>query len=116
MKVILSRKNDIFLIEITGKLQLLDSNELKKLILKMIRKKIEYFIINMKNVRAVNSSGIGALIYLSSTAKKMNLQIAMINVSEGVQKAFEVTKLEDYFPVFPDLHTVLAIFEKRPDV
>ncbi|MDR2096282.1 MAG: STAS domain-containing protein [Treponema sp.] len=116
MKLILGRKNDIFLIEITGKLQLFDSNELKGLILKMIKKKIEYFILNMKNVRAVNSSGIGALIYLSSTAKKMNLQIAMINVSEGVQKAFEVTKLEDYFPIFPDLHTVLALFENRSEL
>ncbi|MDR1903801.1 MAG: STAS domain-containing protein [Treponema sp.] len=113
MKLIIGRKNDIFLIEITGKLQLFDSNELKELILKMIKKKIEVFILNMKNVQAVNSSGIGALIYLASTAKKMNLRMAMINVSEGVQKAFEVTKLETYFPILPNLHTAVEMFEKR---
>jgi anti-sigma B factor antagonist len=115
MKLVLGKKSDIFLIEITGKLNLYDSNELKEVVFKMIKQKVEYFILNMKNVKAVNSSGIGAIIYISSTAKKMNLRLALINVSEGVQKALEVTKLEDYFPIFPDLHTAVTLFEENAD-
>jgi anti-sigma B factor antagonist len=111
MELVIGRKNDIYLIDNIRKLDMFNSNMLKELILKMVEKNIECFILNMEHVRVIDSSGIGALIYISSTIKKMNLRMGIVNVNESVQKAFEVTKLEDYFPVLPSLHAAVEAMQ-----
>jgi anti-sigma B factor antagonist len=103
MEIKLFRKDNIYLIDIAGEMDLYHSNQLKELVMKMIEKKIEYFIIDLKHLETINSSGIGALIYISSTIKKMNLNLAIINVNKEVKKVMETTKLTGYFPIDPGL-------------
>ncbi|MHC6202874.1 STAS domain-containing protein [Breznakiellaceae bacterium SP9] len=112
MNLLIAKKNDVYLIDVMRNLDLFNANKLKELILKMIEKKCEKFILNMHKVKSLNSSGIGALIYISSTIKKMNLSMAIINVNHGVQEAFQITKLGNYFPVSSSLHAAMEKLEQ----
>lgn len=94
------RKNDnIYIVDVNGEMDLYNSYKLKELIMKMLEKKVSRFIINMDNVEYIDSSGIGALIYICSTIKKMNLHLMITNVKGSVKKVIELTKLMGYFPI-----------------
>jgi anti-sigma B factor antagonist len=106
------RKNDnIYIVDVNGEMDLYNSYKLKELIMKMLEKKVTRFIINMENVEYIDSSGIGALIYICSTIKKMNLLLMITNVKGSVKKVIELTKLMGYFPIKPSLNE--AVKEMR---
>jgi anti-sigma B factor antagonist len=107
------RKNEtIYIIDVLGEMDLYNSYKLKELFMKMIEKKIEKYIINMENVAYIDSSGIGALIYITSTIKKMSLRLSITNVHGSVKKVIELTKLSSFFPILPNLEEAIKSMGK----
>jgi len=80
-------------------MDLYNSYKLKELVMKMLEKKIQKFVINLEDVDYIDSSGIGALIYICSTIKKLSLKLLITNVRGSVKKVIELTKLMGYFPI-----------------
>ncbi|MDR2313532.1 MAG: STAS domain-containing protein [Spirochaetaceae bacterium] len=106
------RKNaEIYIIDVLGEMDLYNSYKLKELIMKMIEKKIERFIINLEDVEYIDSSGIGALIYITSTIKKVNLKLAITNVHGSVKKVIELTKLSGFFPILQNMEEAIRAME-----
>jgi anti-sigma B factor antagonist len=106
------RKNEqIYIIDVQGEMDLYNSFKLKELLMKMIEKKIEFFIINMDDVEYIDSSGIGALIYITSTVKKMSLKLAITNVHGSVKKVIELTKLTSFFPITTSLDEAVKLMK-----
>jgi anti-sigma B factor antagonist len=97
----------IYIIDVAGEMDIYNSNRLKDLIMKMIKKKVERFILNVENIQSIDSSGIGALIFISSTLKKMKLRFAIANVREPVKQVMEKIKLSAYFPLYDDMNTAV---------
>jgi len=95
--------------ELTGSLDLYSSNQLKELIMKMIENKTEKFIINLKEVDSINSTGIGALIFISSTLKKLNCPLVLIVPEGPILQALELTGLKGYFTVASTLKTAVSL-------
>jgi anti-sigma B factor antagonist len=111
MELKIRKNKEIYIIDIQGELDLYNSYKLKELLMKMLEKKIERFIINMEDVEYIDSSGIGALIYISSTLKKMNLRLAITNIHGSVKKVIELTKLMGYFPIVATLDEAIKKIE-----
>jgi anti-sigma B factor antagonist len=99
MELRIRKSEEIYVIDVQGELDLYNAYKLKELLTTMLEKKIERFIINLDEVEYIDSSGIGALIYISSTVKKSNLKLAITNIHGSVQKVMELTKLIGYFPI-----------------
>ena len=57
-------------------------------------------IIDISNVRYINSSGIGVLITLLTKVRNKGGELCLINPSESVQKLLIITKLQAIFKVF----------------
>jgi anti-sigma B factor antagonist len=108
-------KNDegIYIIQLFGSLDLYNSNQFKDLVMKMIEKKNERFIIDLKEVTAINSAGIGALIYVSSTIKKMDFRLALANINPAIGKAIETIKLSSYLPIVSSLQEAVALIRSQ---
>ena len=104
--------NDVYLLELTGVMDLYSSNQVKELVMKMLKNKIKRFIINLKNVDNINSAGIGALIYVFSTLKKLGCPMIMVAPEGSVLKALETTKIKSYFTIVATLKEAL---EYEPD-
>jgi anti-sigma B factor antagonist len=99
----------IHIIDVSGEMDLYDSNQLKDLVMKMIEKKVERFIINVDKIKSIDSSGIGALIFISSTLKKMNLRFAIANVRDPVKQVLEKIRLSSYFPLYEDIDGAIQV-------
>ena len=108
MKVKIRRNRDnVFFMELSGSLDLVSSNQLKELVMKMIKNRIEYLIISLGDVHSISSTGIGALIYISSTLRKLNCPLILVAPGGPVLSVLEVTKLKGYFTVVPSLKEAL---------
>jgi len=106
------RKNgESYIIDVNGEMDLYNSYKLKELVMKMLEKKVERFIINLENVDYIDSSGIGALIYICSTIKKMGFKLIITNIHGSVKKVIELTKLMGYFPISPTIDDALRRME-----
>ncbi|MDR2245773.1 MAG: STAS domain-containing protein [Treponema sp.] len=99
MELRIRKNQEVYIIDIQGELDLYNSYKLKELLMKMLEKKIERFVINLDEVEYIDSSGIGALIYISSTLKKLNHKLAITNIHGSVKKVIELTKLMSFFPI-----------------
>ena len=93
----------IHIIDINGDMDFIVSRRFKKLVMKMIENKAERFIINAEKMRSIDSNGIGSLIYISSTIKKLGLYLAIANISENVELIMNKTKITCYFPRYKSL-------------
>lgn len=106
------RKNgEIYIIDVNGEMDLYNSYKLKELVMKMLEKNVKNFIINLEQVDYIDSSGIGALIYICSTMKKVNLKFAISNVHGSVKKVIELTKLMGYFPIANSVEEALLMIK-----
>ncbi len=102
------RKNkEVYIVDVSGEMDLYNSYKLKELIMKMLERKIQHIIINLDEVDYIDSSGIGALIYICSTAKKLNLDLFITNIHGSVKKVIELTKLMGFFPIVGSLEEAL---------
>ena len=97
MELKIRKNGEVYIIDVNGEMDLYNSYKLKELVMKMLEKNVKSFIINLEQVDYIDSSGIGALIYICSTIKKMNLKLAISNIHGSVKKVIELTKLMGYF-------------------
>ncbi|MDR1587923.1 MAG: STAS domain-containing protein [Treponema sp.] len=113
MKVKIRTNQLIHIIDLEGDMELADSNLLKELVMKMIEKKAERIILNADGIKSIDSSGIGAFIYILSTLKKLNLSFAIANVRGSVKQVIEKIKLSGYFPIYADLQSAITELSKN---
>lgn len=111
MELKIRKNGETYIIDVTGEMDLYNSYKIKELIMKMLEKKVQRFIINLQGVDYIDSSGIGALIYICSTVKKLNLKLTMTNIHGSVKKVIELTKLMGYFPISPSLDEAVKQME-----
>jgi len=110
MEIKVSKNNDnVFLIELTGNMDLYCSNQLKDLVMKAIKHKVESFIISLEGVTNVNSAGIGALITIFSTLKKLNCPLVIVALRGPIMEALELTRLKGYFKIAGSLKEALSL-------
>ena len=111
MELKIRKSGSIYIIDVNGEMDLYNSYKLKELILKMIDKKILNYIINLEKVDYIDSSGIGALIYICSTIKKNNMKLRIVNIHGSVKKVIELTKLMGYFPISNNIDEAITQIE-----
>ena len=95
----LFEKQEVFLLDLSGDLDLYGSIQLKEIVMKLIENKVEHLIISLRDVKVINSSGIGALLYIYSTFMKMNLDLAITDVTDNVYEQIDITKTSKYLPI-----------------
>jgi len=81
--------------------------------MKVNKIKLESFIISLKNVRDINSAGIGALIYVFSTLRKLNCSMIMLVPKGPVLEALEISRIRNYFTIVHTLKEALTITNSK---
>ena len=94
-------KSDIVILDIEGEVDIYHSYELKNQAQSLIDNSKIKIIFNLENVSYIDSSGIGALIFILSNIKKVNGSMCFIKPSATVIKVLELTKLTSFFILYP---------------
>ena len=107
MELKIRKNKEVYIVDISGEMDLYNSYKLKELIAKMLERQIKCIVLNLEEVEYIDSSGIGALIYICSTLKKKNLKLYITNIHGSVKKVIELTKLMGFFPITNSLEEAL---------
>ena len=87
-------------LEPSGILDGVTTNELKSQISDFFREDAEIFILDMKDVTFMNSSGIGALVAILKMIRAKEKQLYLCGLTDQVKMIFKLTKMERVFKIF----------------
>jgi serine/threonine-protein kinase RsbW len=90
---------NIMLLEPIDDIDLYNCVELRDRFIELRKDGTTRFIIDLTNVRYIDSSGIGALVFLYTTAKARNIGLCYTNLSVQVFDILEKTGLHEVLPI-----------------
>jgi len=99
MEIKLRRSGTIYVLDVSGEMDLYNAFKLKEIITMMVSRRIREYIINLENVQYMDSSGIGALLFVHAELKKRGMLLRIANVKGTVKKVIDLTKLTGYLPI-----------------
>ncbi|HZK33396.1 MAG TPA: STAS domain-containing protein [Tissierellaceae bacterium] len=80
-----------------GEIDIYTSPDFKKTILDTFEEKESDILIDCINLEYVDSTGLGALIYILKKLKEKEYQIYLSNMKPNIRKLFDITKLDKLF-------------------
>ena len=102
-------KQNVYIIELIGELDLYNSHKVKELFSKMIERGINHIIFDLSQTYYIDSTGIGVFIYCFDIAKKQTVKMCLCNVFGTVLKVIQLTKLNQFFTMASTLEDGLDL-------
>jgi anti-sigma B factor antagonist len=99
MEIKIRNFNSIYIVDITGEIDLYNYSKLKETVILMKSKGIKNYILNFENVTYIDSSGIGTLIFIHTTLKEAKCNLCISNIHGPVKRVIELTKLVGFLPI-----------------
>lgn len=87
-----------------------NSNEFKSQMLSLFEGGKNNMVIDLKGVRFIDSSGLGALVSGFKNATARNGSLKLCGLQAQVKSMFELTRLHRVFEIFPDAAAAAASF------
>ncbi|GAB4163976.1 MAG: STAS domain-containing protein [Geothermobacteraceae bacterium] len=87
-----------------------NSGELKTQMLNLFEEGKNSLVVNLEEVRFVDSSGLGALVSGFKNASARSGSLKLCNLQPQVKSMFELTRLHRVFEIFPNVDEALASF------
>ena len=91
-----------------------NAHRLKEVVAAMVKKQVCIFILNLKKVTYVDSSGIGALLSINATLAREGMAFRIVNVARPVMRVIELTKLVGFLPILgSELEAIESVVGKK---
>jgi anti-sigma B factor antagonist len=104
-------KNDVVIIQVKEeRLDAHNSGELKSQMLSLFEEGKNHIVIDLGEVRFVDSSGLGALVSGFKNASARNGNLKLCGLQPQVKSMFELTRLHRVFEIFSGVEDALASF------
>lgn len=93
--------DDVTIIDFVGNIKTNDDYAIfKKAIDDVIQEGRVKLILNFRDVRFINSSGLGRLILAAKKARESNGSLKIVKLSEDLRELFSFTRLDTKIPIF----------------
>ncbi|KGE71846.1 STAS domain-containing protein [Spirochaeta lutea] len=99
MELSLRKADEIYIIDVTGELDLYNTSQLTELFQKLMERRVTRVVINMAAVSYLDSSGVGALITIYNQVQQKKIRFAISGVGGSALRVMELTRLTAYFPM-----------------
>lgn len=77
-------------------------NQLRREVSDILENSTDILLIDMKEVKFIDSSGLGSLVSAMQMARTANVQLFVCSISDQVRMLFELTKMDRIFQTFSD--------------
>ena len=85
-----------------------NSTELKEIVLKLIEQGEINIVVQLSQVRFIDSSGLGALLSGFKNAAARSGKLVLANIQSQVLSMFELTRLNRVFEIYADINDALS--------
>lgn len=96
-------------ITIAGEIDLYNASEVKELIVRLWNKGESRFLVNIQQLRHVDSSGIGVLLYICTGCRTRSLDVQFVGVGTAVARVLSQTRLDGYLPIAAGRDEAIAL-------
>ncbi|HVO40713.1 MAG TPA: STAS domain-containing protein [Spirochaetia bacterium] len=90
---------DNCVIDIKGEIDIYNAHRIKEAVFQMMQKRVCAFVLNLKRVTYIDSSGIGALLAVNAALMRSELPLRIVSVPPAVMKVMQLTRLIGFLPV-----------------
>lgn len=97
IKVNFDEKEDKWLVLPVGELDIYTSAKFKEEVLNKFDSKKTDILIDGEKLEYIDSTGLGALIYILKNLKDDDYKIHIMNIKPSIQKLFDITELDKLF-------------------
>lgn len=103
--------DDVTILDLNGSIRLgEEESHLRETVKNLLADGRTKIILNLDEVDYIDSSGIGALVYSFTTARRHNGHLKLLNLSQRVHDVLTLTKLLSVFEAFDDEDKALKSF------
>ncbi len=92
----------VTVLELSGILDGIRGNELRREVGDIVASGSEILLLDMKDVKFIDSSGLGALVSAMQMVRNANGKLFVCSISDQVRMLFELTKMDRIFQIFAD--------------
>jgi anti-sigma B factor antagonist len=114
VKVKIREREDVTILDIDGRIIGVDSLDLKHLIDEQIQAaedgKVK-ILLNMKDVRMMDSSGLGVIVATYTSVQRKGGRIALLNVGGNIKSLIVMAKLLTIFDRYDDEDEAISSFQ-----
>ncbi len=113
MKIKTSEKYEAVIIELKGNVMGgEDTKEFNETLHKLVDEGKTNIIVDLKDVKFMNSSGLGMLIGGLTTMRKADGHLKLANVTDKIESLLIITKLITIFETYDSVESAVGSFEK----
>jgi anti-sigma B factor antagonist len=111
LKVKTRMEGDVAVVSVSGKLMGgPESDALRNEVKNLIDEGKRKFVVNLKGVPWINSTGLGALMAVYTSIQRSEGVLRLCHVSDRIQSLFMITKLLTIFDTYPTEEEAIASF------
>lgn len=112
-KVISRKTGPVRVIKVTGRLDPTDgTDQLFDAVQRFVEEGEVDFLIDLRSVTYISSTGVGSLIKCYRSVLKMKGHVKLLSPSQSVRNILAISKLDGVFEIFSDEGEALASFGK----
>ncbi|AVH62228.1 sulfate transporter [Nostoc sp. 'Peltigera membranacea cyanobiont' 213] len=89
-------------LELSGILDGIRGNELRREVSGIVANGADILLLDMKEVKFIDSSGLGALVSAMQITRNANTKLFICSIGDQVRMLFELTKMDRIFQTFAD--------------
>ncbi|MBU9889186.1 MAG: STAS domain-containing protein [Candidatus Omnitrophica bacterium] len=99
MKIQVTSKGDVHILELAGELDYHSSPELREKLNELAAKRAPKLLVDLKGVDYMDSSGIATFVEAFQKAKRYQGRLILAELTDTVRGVFEIAKLESIFEI-----------------
>jgi len=110
MKLSINHVDNVCYITLVGEIDSLSAGLIKDKIQNQIESKVFNIIIDLTQVKFMDSAGLGVLVSGLKLCSKNGGDLVLVGLTENVRELFHITRLDTVFKMFPNRHTASESF------
>jgi anti-anti-sigma factor len=114
MEIAIRKFQEKHIIDVKGELDLYNAFRLKETVQKLVAMDIRVFILNLKGVSYVDSSGVGALLAINHLLASGGLTLRIASITRQVQRVMELTRLNGFLPICRTVREAVEAIDAVP--
>jgi anti-sigma B factor antagonist len=102
----------VIVVHLSGALFFQEESKSLRLYVKELLGKSRHIVLDLGNVARIDSSGLGTLVALYVSARKIGGDIKLANLGNHLKEALRITKLVTVFEIFDKTEDAVASFKR----
>ena len=101
-------KDGVAVLVLQGEVDMSNSRALRAKVLEVLAAPPRVLLIDMTDIRFMDSSGLGTLVETLKWSKSKNTQLGLVGANDNVKNAFEISRLTSFFQFYANQEEALS--------